>query len=282
MYYMRNPSCVLTSVGEDLVCVDGRSVLNVSGVDAVAVRAAIEDMHVPMVRTELEQRIDALLVESLVESGLLIHGNDADELRGAAARSLPTAPPILGHLVIALTGAVESSNMMPVLAQLRNACRQLDVILTAGAMRFLARDALVARRYRVWCDMWPDVPGAPSPHIDLGERAEVVVVMPASAGAIHRLAAGSCSDLMSLLVAATRAPVIVAPSMNEVMWRNPAIRRNVAQLRIDGLYIIEPTYALEVSGEPRQMHGGVGANAAGVLMTALAALAREQARGAKS
>ena len=63
---------------------------------------------------------------------------------------------------------------------------------------------------------------------------------------LHKLASGACSDLVSLIVAATKAPVVVAPSMNPEMWTHPAIQRNVAQLRADGVWVIEPGLGFEV------------------------------------
>ena len=90
------------------------------------------------------------------------------------------------------------------------------------------------RKYDVW-------------HVHLASRAEIIAVIPASAHALQRLATGACSDLLSLTVAATKAPVVLFPAMNANMWRHRAIARNVAQLRADGCYVVEPGPGFEVS-----------------------------------
>jgi phosphopantothenoylcysteine synthetase/decarboxylase len=85
------------------------------------------------------------------------------------------------------------------------------------------------------------------PHIALATRADIVLVAPASAHTIHRLASGSCSDLLSLTVAATRAPVVVVPAMNSAMLSCRAVERNIARLKSDGFYVVEPGLGFEVS-----------------------------------
>ena len=89
--------------------------------------------------------------------------------------------------------------------------------------------------------------GKTVPHIALAKNADLVAVMPATAGSISRLATGACSDLLSLVAIATTAPVVVAPTMNTAMWDNPAVRRNVDQLRADGVYVVEPTFFFEAA-----------------------------------
>src|SRR3989442_15074440 len=85
----------------------------------------------------------------------------------------------------------------------------------------------------------------------LAKRAELVLVLPATARTLFRLAHGVCDDLLSLVVCATEAPVVVVPSMNPVMWRNPAVQRNVDLLRRGGRFIVEPGPGWEVAGGKR-------------------------------
>jgi phosphopantothenoylcysteine decarboxylase/phosphopantothenate--cysteine ligase len=82
---------------------------------------------------------------------------------------------------------------------------------------------------------------------------------PATAAALHRIASGASSDLSSLIVAATRAPVVLVPSMNENMWDHPPIARNVRQVVADGHYLALPGTAVEVSTQHEEpSYGGVG------------------------
>jgi len=92
----------------------------------------------------------------------------------------------------------------------------------------------------------------------LAEVAELVLVLPASANAVFRLAHGTCSDLLSLVVAGTRAPVVLAPSMSAAMWNHPAVRRNVARLRDDGAFVIEPGPGRAVGSDATCTVGGLG------------------------
>jgi phosphopantothenoylcysteine synthetase/decarboxylase len=85
--------------------------------------------------------------------------------------------------------------------------------------------------------------------------------MPASAGAIRRLAHATCTDLMSMTAAATTAPVVVVPVMNAVMWNHAAVQRNVGRLRDDGVYVVEPTLifkAATLTERADPMYGGPG------------------------
>jgi len=85
--------------------------------------------------------------------------------------------------------------------------------------------------------------------------------MPASANALHRLGDAACTDLLSMTVAATRAPVVVVPAMNAAMWSNAGVQRNAARLREDGMYVVDPAQifaAASLSEESASMYGGPG------------------------
>jgi phosphopantothenoylcysteine decarboxylase/phosphopantothenate--cysteine ligase len=82
-------------------------------------------------------------------------------------------------------------------------------------------------------------PGA-HPHIDPAERAELFCIAPATADILAKAACGLADDLVSTVLLAFDGPILVAPAMNCVMWQKPAVQRNVAQLRADGIQIIEP------------------------------------------
>ncbi len=90
--------------------------------------------------------------------------------------------------------------------------------------------------------------------------------MPTTASTLQRLAGGACSDLLTMTVAASHCPLILAPVMNEVMWSTPAIQRNLQQLRADGANIVEPTFifgAAELAESNEPMYGGHGSLWAG-------------------
>src|SRR5262249_21836186 len=106
---------------------------------------------------------------------------------------------------------------------------------------FATRDLFEAYGVRTWVDAFERRDGIRVAHVSLGASADCVLVMPASASALQRLGDAACTDLMSMTVAASEAPVIVVPAMNSVMWSNPGVRRNAQRLRDDGMYVVDPT-----------------------------------------
>jgi phosphopantothenoylcysteine decarboxylase/phosphopantothenate--cysteine ligase len=78
------------------------------------------------------------------------------------------------------------------------------------------------------------------PHIELAERAELLCVAPATANILAKAACGLADDLLSTVLLAFDGPVLMAPAMNTLMWQKPAVQRNVAQLRADGIALIDP------------------------------------------
>src|SRR5262245_3565432 len=103
----------------------------------------------------------------------------------------------------------------------------------------------------VYTDMWDDRVRDNMAHIQVSRGKDAIVVAPATADFIAKLAHGLADDLLSTLCLARACPLIVAPAMNREMWDHPATRRNVAQLERDGVAIIGPA-----SGD--QACGGVG------------------------
>ncbi len=195
---------------------------------------------------------------------------------GPPARAAKPVKKPCRHLVLGVSGAVSAmhtpSFLLPLLFQL---CERIDVILTDASTHFLAPEALAYLGVGVWQDAYAPNERANVPHVHLARAAEVVLVAPASASTLARLASGACSDLLSLVVAATDAPVVVAPSMNSGMWRKPAVARNVAQLREDGVFVVEPGAGLEVSegAAARPELGGMGVHPQNVLELVASVLA---------
>ncbi len=112
-------------------------------------------------------------------------------------------------------------------------------ILTAGGARFVTREALAAiAGERVHEDLW--AAEAEIGHIRLARLPDLVVVAPASASLIARMAHGIADDLATTVLLATRAPVLVAPAMNPAMWEHPATRANMALLRSRGVHEVGP------------------------------------------
>jgi phosphopantothenoylcysteine decarboxylase/phosphopantothenate--cysteine ligase len=98
-------------------------------------------------------------------------------------------------------------------------------------------------------DLWDPAAEAAMGHIELARWADLLLIAPATADCLSRLAVGRADDLLATLRLATRAPVLVAPAMNVAMWQHPATQRNVAQLQADGCLVVDPDSGPMACGE---------------------------------
>jgi 3-polyprenyl-4-hydroxybenzoate decarboxylase len=225
--------------------------------DEAALSGLLSMCSNPVAADEIAPWVDPATLAILEETGVLLSGTQS-ELEAVLRSRLPAAraPLPCRHLVLGMTGSIGVALMTPMLYELRGAVERLDVILSNSARRFLEPRGLAYLGINVWCE--PDaIELAPRVlHIELS-KADVILVLPASARALHRLAHATCEDLLSQTVCASRGQLIVVPNMNGAMWDHPAVQRNVAQLRADGAWVVEPGPAIEVSrGE--LTHGGCG------------------------
>jgi len=126
----------------------------------------------------------------------------------------------------------------------------VDVAMTANAVRFVAPMTFQALTGRpVATDLWTSGAANAMNHIALSRGADLIVVAPASADFLARLAQGRADDLLATLCLARECPLAVVPAMNRQMWSNPATQRNVAQLRADGVAVLGPASGEQACGE---------------------------------
>lgn len=126
----------------------------------------------------------------------------------------------------------------------------VQVVMTQAACGFITPVTLQALSGKpVYTDMWDARVGNNMAHIDLSRDRDAIVIAPASADMIAKLAHGLCDDLLSTLCVARECPLFVAPAMNRQMWEHPATQRNVAQLRADGVTILGPASGDQACGE---------------------------------
>lgn len=190
------------------------------------------------------QPIDEL-VALLVGDGVLID----------ARRPAPAGTPAIAgrprRVVLGISGAVAAVDAPELVRGLQSAGCDVRVAMTRSAARLVSRAALEALTHRaVWTGIWQRDARAPVPHVSLAEWAELVVICPASATTVSRIATGDCSDLVAAIAAATRAPVVVVPSMNDAMYASPAVQANLATLRDHGRHVVHPALGLEVAHRP--------------------------------
>jgi phosphopantothenoylcysteine decarboxylase/phosphopantothenate--cysteine ligase len=248
-FYLRNPEMVAISRGQAYLFIPpGRDPVVMSPVDVETLSQLLDELTVPMSDVQLAERADRELIDFLVEKKILLAGGEA-ELQALVPRATtPADSKPFRRLVFGLTGAIASSQMSGVLFHLaRHYCEELDVILTESAQKIVRPEAFEFLGLRVWTDAFTSRGAINVPHIHLAQSADMVVVMPASAHTVYKLAHGACSDLLSLTIAATSAPVVLVPTMNAAMWTSPGVARNIARLREDGMYVVSPRAGIEVS-----------------------------------
>lgn len=156
------------------------------------------------------------------------------------------------RVVVGVSGSIAAYKAPFVVRLLRAAGHEVRVVATEAALRFIGAPALAAvSGHPVDTGVFDD-PAAVE-HVAVGEWAELVLIAPASADLLARLAAGRADDVLTATVLTTTAPVVVAPAMHTQMWLNPATVENVAALRRRGVTVIEPD-----SGRLTGADSGVG------------------------
>lgn len=274
--YLRNPDIVAIGSARHYLFVDARGGVTEmdtsrTGELSLLMRDLMEPMPGSSLRLRERAEEEIRFLERMLALELLLESRDADTLLDRRDRVFTEntgyhfrrGEPVCEHLVVALTGSVVSGLMAPVILSLAYCGfqRQLDLILTDAALRFVTRDLFESYGIRTWVDPFERRDGIRVAHVSLGASADCLLVMPASANALHRLADASCTDLLSITVAASNAPVVIVPAMNDVMWSNAGVQRNVQRLRDDGMYVVDPTLifaAAALAEQGASMYGGPG------------------------
>lgn len=143
------------------------------------------------------------------------------------------------RVVVGITGGIAAYKAAELVSRLRQEEAKVQVVMTRAAGEFITPLTLATLAGGpVWQEMF--APGAGVAHIELAQTAELVLIVPATADIIARLAAGLADELLCALVLATRAPVLLAPSMNANMYTHPVTQANLARLRELGYHVLEP------------------------------------------
>lgn len=154
------------------------------------------------------------------------------------------------RILVGITGGIAAYKGADFVRRLMERGYAVDVAMTEAACRFIAPATLQALSGRpVYTDMWDARVANGMAHIDLSRDKTAIVVAPATADFIAKLAHGACDDLLSTLCLARECPLIVAPAMNRQMWEHPATQRNVQQLERDGVMLLGPASGDQACGE---------------------------------
>ncbi len=154
------------------------------------------------------------------------------------------------RLLLGMTGGIAAYKAAELCRLLVQDGCDVQVVMTEAACRFVTRATMQALSgKRVFTDLWDEAVPSGMGHIELSRDRDLVVVAPASADFLAKLAAGLADDLLSTLCLARECPLLVAPAMNRQMWENTSTRRNVHLLAADGVRIAGPASGDQACGE---------------------------------
>ena len=154
------------------------------------------------------------------------------------------------RVLLIVAGGIAAYKALELIRLLRREGSAVRCVLTAGGAQFVTPLSLQAlSEDRVYTDLFSLTEESEMGHIQLSRAADLVVVVPASADILARMAAGFASDLATTLLLATDKPVLVAPAMNVRMWTHPATVANMATLRARGVAVVEPEEGAMACGE---------------------------------
>ena len=154
------------------------------------------------------------------------------------------------RILLGVTGGIAVYKSPDLVRRLIEKGAEVQVVMTEAAQKFVTPttfQAVSGRPVRV--GLWDEAAEAAMGHIELARWAELVLIAPATADFIARLAGGRADDLLTTLCLATEAPVVIAPAMNRVMWANKATQSNVGVLESRGIRILGPAAGNQACGE---------------------------------
>ena len=145
------------------------------------------------------------------------------------------------EIVVGVTGGIAAFKTAALVSQLVQSGAGVSVVMTAAAEQFIGAATFAALTGRpVARSVFDETHYPLGAHITLAERAELLVVAPASADFLAKSANALADDLLATLYLAFSGKVLMAPAMNTAMWEKPAVQRNITQLRQDGVHFVEP------------------------------------------
>ena len=154
------------------------------------------------------------------------------------------------NIVLGISGGIAAYKTPELVRRLRERGADVQIVMTASAEEFVTQTSLQAVSGRpIRSNLWDKEAEASMSHIELARWADLVLIAPATAEIMARLAGGGAPDLLTTLCLATEAPIAIAPAMNRVMWANPAVQANRTTLEERGMQILGPDTGSQACGE---------------------------------
>ncbi len=153
------------------------------------------------------------------------------------------------RVLLGVTGSIAAYKAADLIGLLRNELASVRVIMTRSATRFITALTLeVLSEHPVTVDMFDPASHEYVEHINLAMAADLLLIAPATANIIAKIANGIADDMLSTTAVAVTAPILIAPAMNERMWFNLAVRANVERLKRRGVHFVDPEYGRMACG----------------------------------
>jgi phosphopantothenoylcysteine decarboxylase/phosphopantothenate--cysteine ligase len=153
-------------------------------------------------------------------------------------------------VVLGVTGSVAAYKAADIASKLTQAGVRVEAVMTDAAQKFMTPLSLRSVTGRpVTTSMWDMASEFSIEHVSLAEAADAVLIAPATADIIARISCGLADDILACTVLATKAPVIIAPAMNDNMLLNPVTQENIAKIKARGFVFVEPGYGRLASGK---------------------------------
>jgi phosphopantothenoylcysteine decarboxylase/phosphopantothenate--cysteine ligase len=153
-------------------------------------------------------------------------------------------------IILGISGGIAAYKTPELVRRLKSRGAEVQVVVTRSAIEFVTETTLQAvSGLPVRSNLWDTNAEAAMGHIELARWADLVLIAPATAEIMARLAAGSAPDLLTTLCLATEAPIAIAPAMNHVMWSNAAVQENRDRLESRGIQILGPAHGDQACGE---------------------------------
>ena len=160
------------------------------------------------------------------------------------------------EIILGVTGSIAAYKACDIIRRLQDNGYAVTVVMTKGAEHFITPLTLASLSGReVYRDMFDEKEEAwQMNHILMGQRADILLIAPATANIIGKIASGIADDLLSCVAITTKAKILIAPAMNEEMYKNKIVQGNIAKLKNLGVHFIDPVHGKLACGTIGEGH----------------------------
>jgi phosphopantothenoylcysteine decarboxylase/phosphopantothenate--cysteine ligase len=146
------------------------------------------------------------------------------------------------HILLGVTASIAAYKACEIIRALQRHNMDVAVVMTPEAKQFISPLTFASlSRNRVYCDMFvKDFSDWDIEHVSLAQRADLLLIAPATANIMGKMAYGLADDLLSCIAMTTKAPIVIAPAMNDGMYSNKAVQENIKKLQVHGVHMVSP------------------------------------------